>query len=77
MTTLTAAGTSSSPTDWSPADVRQAVADHFRARGMGPDVVGPDDFTRLVEEGSAGVIRFELSQAARTPRPPVRGWRRR
>jgi hypothetical protein len=59
-------------TPWSSTDVRRAVAAHFTDRGMGPDVLSPDDFTRLVDEGAAGVLRFErfrLTRIARTARP--------
>lgn len=54
---------------WSPSDVRRAVADHLAARGMGPDVLGSDDFTRLVDEGAAGVLRFERFRLTRIARP--------
>jgi len=59
-------------TPWSSSDVRRTVASHFTDRGMGPDVLSPEEFTRLVDEGAAGVLRFErfrLTRTARAARP--------
>jgi hypothetical protein len=35
--------------DISPADLRAAVEEFEVARGLGPDVIGPEDFAELVE----------------------------